>query len=137
MTDTIRKTIEAMYAARVNNDVAACRACFSDDARLELAGGDPAVYQSEDAVPPTIDEQIEALVSAWRWILIDEQRLLIEGNQAATMYWLHTEFCPTGDIIRTQISDHMVMDKNGRISEFIEFVDTALVSSLAQKAAAS
>lgn len=128
---TVEEVVRGMYQARINNDVNGCRAFFSQDAHLALVGEDEGVFQSKDELPANIDDKIAALVNAWQWIEMNKLRLLVDGNQVASLYELTTVFTPTGETITTSISDHLVVDEHLKISELIEFVDTALVARLA------
>jgi len=129
----IEQCVTGMYQARVNNDAEACIEFFTPDAHLALVGEDESVYQSKESISTNVGQQIRDLVAAWNWKEISDERIVIDGRHAAAFYRLNTVFTPTGDEINTHLSDHIVMSDCGRIAEFIEFVDTALVKSLAAK----
>ena len=79
-------------------------------------------------------EQLVALLQEWRWTDIDVMTTVIEGDRAvvhAKQFVVHT---PTGQPSATEVVD-LITFRDGRITEFVEFVDTALVASLAHVAA--
>lgn len=122
--------VKAIYDARLANDEQACYACFSTDAQFVLVGEKQAVYQAENKVPPSLAEQMTALIEVWEWQAMDIRRLVIDGNKAATMYDLKTVFKPTGEQVTTTIFDHILIGDDGKINEFIEYVDTAMIERL-------
>ena len=132
--DDISKCVKQLYAARLANNAEQCLQCFSPSGIFTMAGEDNQVYQAEQKTPPSMREQLDALVAAWDWQAIDHQRIIVDGNQAAVSYQLTAVFKPTEERICTQISDHLCFDDDGKLIEFIEFIDTAMVQRLVSSA---
>ena len=79
-------------------------------------------------------EQLIALIREWQWTDIDVMSIVIEGDRAvvhAKQFVVHT---PSGKPSATEVVD-LITFRNGQITEFVEFVDTALVAALAHAAA--
>jgi ketosteroid isomerase-like protein len=127
----IEQCVIGMYQARVENDIAACTAHFASQAHIALLGENKNIYQTNESATMNVADQIKLLVDIWSWQEVANQRLVIDGSNVAAFYELTTVFNPTGETITTYISDHMRVNDQGEITEFIEFVDTALVARLA------
>jgi len=121
-----------MYDARLANNVSACTQTFTKDACLSLVGGTKNEFQANNKTAPRIENQIKELIAAWEWQELNNQRIVIDGNNIAVMYELTAIFNPTGEQITTAISDHLVINDDGKIKELIEFVDTAMIDRLSQ-----
>jgi ketosteroid isomerase-like protein len=60
---------------------------------------------------------------------------VIEGNRACVLTRASFVFTPTGETVHSELG-HFWTFENGKATEVVEFMDTALVAHLAAKAAA-
>ena len=82
----------------------------------------------------SVREHLAALLREWRWTDIDVMSIVIEGDRAvvhAKQFVVHT---PSGTPSASEVVD-LITFRDGQITEFVEFVDTALVASMAHVAA--
>ena len=138
MTDPLNEgMVHGFYDARISNDVSTILDVFHDDGRLELVGQDMGVetFAKPDDAPDAFRRQVERLVAIWDWKSIEVHDLLISGEQAAVRYTLHAVFNPTGEAVETEIMD-LITVRDGRVVRILQFVDTALVAALSQRAQA-
>lgn len=136
--DETEALLREMYAQRLANDLDQCVAYFAPTAMFELCG-------SEDASPipcrcegdhSAMRDLLTVLIDTWRWKDIEYLAFVIDGDSAVIRYRLTVEFVPLGETVTTEITDHAVL-RDGKIAEFSEFVDTAMVASLAGKVEAA
>ncbi len=81
----------------------------------------------------TTDElhaSIRSLVTTWQWTGFEIHSVLVEGNSAAARYELNTVHVPTGTAFTSESMDQFYFDGDGKITEMVEFVDTARVAQL-------
>jgi ketosteroid isomerase-like protein len=134
--ESIQDHIERIYAARLRNDGAAMKALFSDDARFGILGqGSTQTLATMTPGPDAIAGVVDELIGSFEWHELDMHRMTINGPDVATLYTVEVTHLPTGERVRTQVSDHLTLHE-GMIVFFAQFVDTGLVSSLDTKAKA-
>ncbi|MEM7250141.1 MAG: nuclear transport factor 2 family protein [Pseudomonadota bacterium] len=131
--DKIMHSLDELYRTRLTNDPSVCIHCFADDGALRLSGtlpnGDPMpAAQGRAALSAALKE----LTDTWRWRERETLSLTIDGNQAAVRYRLTTDHIPSGQVIVTEIMDHVRFDDDARVLEVVEYVDTALIERLSQ-----
>ncbi len=128
----IERTLRDAYAARKRGDIDSILNLFTDDARFQLAG---AYVASPVAVETLGSEQLKSaltlLVSVFEWLEQDIRSILVEGDRAAVHWRGKIRSTVTGEIVDTELVD-LVELRDGRISSFIEFCDTALAARLMQ-----
>jgi len=134
----IESVVREMYSHRLSNSVEDCVACFAPHSMFELCG-------SSDSSPipcrcegdhDALRDILTVLVNTWRWTDIEYRALVIDGDQVSVRYNLTTEFVPLNEVVTTQVLDHLVV-REGLIVSLSEFVDTAMVASLAARAEAN
>ena len=124
--DDYERLITTFYENRLANDAEACLAHFSPTAAFRLVG---TPLPPADAPPPSPDavrRQVTDMVHTWEWKKFDLQSIVIDGDRAAIHYRLTTAFKPTRDVMTTDVVDLMTF-AGGKVTSFVEFVDTAMV----------
>ena len=130
----MERVVRRTYSERLSNDVERVCALFWDDALLRVAGkSGPLDAAAASQVRPSARASIEALVANWHWLETRFFNLLIDGNRAAVHYAVRLRFTPTREILETEVFDILTI-RDGKISEFVEFCDTALVAGLLNQA---
>jgi ketosteroid isomerase-like protein len=128
----IERTIKDAYAARKRGDVDSIVKMFTEDAHFQLAG---AYVTSPVAVETMSSGDLKAaltvLVGIFEWLEQDIQSILVEGDKAAVHWRGKIRSTVTGEIVDTDLVDLFEV-KDGRISSFVEFCDTALAARLMQ-----
>jgi ketosteroid isomerase-like protein len=120
------RLIHTFYESRLANDADACLAHFSPTASFRLIGTPLPPGGAPPPSPDAVRRQVHDMVHTWEWKAFDLQSIAIDGDRAAVYYRLTTAFKPTRDILTTDVVDLMTF-ANGKVTSFIEFVDTALV----------
>lgn len=122
--------IERSYAARRRGDAGEATADFHDDGSFRFAASGTA---SKLAGTVRGKQQIRDLVSQLTeaFTFLDQEfiSIVIEGERASVHSNTTLRHNPTGVQVTTEILDHFLF-KDGKIIEFVEFADTALVSQL-------
>ncbi|MEL7311821.1 MAG: nuclear transport factor 2 family protein [Pseudomonadota bacterium] len=132
----VEKAIHGLYQPRLANDPAQCIERFTEDATFRLAG----TAKDGTSAPVVIGrhallEALNALVSIWRWISIDFDSVLIDGDRAVVRYHLTVEHLPTAETVVTEVVDHVQFDDRLLVQEMVEYLDTALINRLAAQSA--
>ena len=126
----IERTIKDAYAARKRGDVESIVKMFTENAHFQLAG---AYVTSPVAVETTgsgdLKAALTALVATFEWLEQDIQSILVEGDKAAVHWRGKIRSTVTGEIVDTELVDLFEV-KDGQISSFVEFCDTALAARL-------
>ena len=128
----IERTIKDAYAARKRGDVDSIVKMFTDDAHFQLAGA----YVTSPVAVETMSSgdlkaALTALVATFEWLEQDIQSILVEGDKAAVHWRGKIRSTVTGQVVDTELVDLFEL-KDGRISSFVEFCDTALAARLMQ-----
>ena len=128
----IEKAIRSLYAARVKGDLTGTLKDMADDAVFMFNGrgiGHPGMAEpchGRAAMTSTIKE----LIDMWRFDDWKERSLLIDGEKAA-LHWTARVTCvPTNKSDTLEVVD-VVTFRDGKIVDFRQSTDTALVKSLA------
>ena len=128
----MEQAIRSLYAARVRGDLDGAMKDLAEDAVFSLNGrgtGVPAM--SQDCCGKTaVRESVEQLIGNWRFDDWKETSLLIDGNKMALQWTVHVTFAPTGKSATLEAVD-MITFRDGKIVDFRQSTDTALLMSLA------
>ena len=132
MTDreTIKALIDKAYEARGKGDLDGLVAAFHPDAKFTITGS----KQLTAAVVSVqghkdLRRALAGLISAFEFVRRDLIDLLVDEDQCAYHSRVTLRFVPRDKTVTTDILDLFKFD-NGKIAEFTEFVDTALVNDL-------
>jgi ketosteroid isomerase-like protein len=129
----IEDMIRELYRARMANDAARTAAFFSPDACLKIAGSpDFSPFAATVLGEQGITRVMSELIRVWEWLQQDIQLLLIKDDRCVVHYELQARFIPTGEVITTELVD-LIQARGNKISEFVQFLDTAHLSQVAQK----
>ena len=129
------KAVHELYESRLLNEVEPCLSRFSDDVSFQLAGSARASEIASTVSGVTAFRDLLGTLSAiWQWRNVAFKSILIDGNEAAVKYDLTTTFTPTNEEITTEIMDHIVFDSQLKAVSIVQFVDTALVQQLINRA---
>lgn len=131
--EDIETLVRGLYAKRLGNTIETVPDYFSDDSRFTLNGCPMASpialsLSGKSAIAKLLGE----LFAAWEWQEQTIHGLLIDGDRVAVHYRLKVRFVPTGEIVATEICDVLTVQA-GKITELIQFIDTALISRLMTK----
>ena len=128
----MEQTIRSLYAARVRGDLDGTVKDLAEDAVFSLNGrgtGVPAM--SEDCCGKTaVRESVGQLIDNWRFDDWKETSLLIDGNKMALHWTARVTFAPTGKSATLEAVD-MITFRDGKIVDFRQSTDTAMLMSLA------
>lgn len=133
--NAVVKAVHELYESRLLNEVEPCLSRFSDNVTFQLAGS-----ASASDIASTVSglgnfrNMLGTLISVWQWRNVAFKSILIDGNEAAIKYDLTTTFTPTNEEITTEIMDHVVFDSQLKAVSIVQFVDTALVQQLINRA---
>jgi ketosteroid isomerase-like protein len=132
MTDrnTIEALIHQIYEARRTGDIEAILAAFHPEGKLVITGEKTitaavGTAQGHGELRPTL----AGLVAAFDFLERDIVSIVIENEQAAVHSRVKLRFVPKDRTVTTDLLDLWKFE-NGKIVEFTEFVDTALVNDL-------
>jgi ketosteroid isomerase-like protein len=128
----MEQTVRSLYAARIRGDLDGTLKDVAEDAVFSLNGrgtGVPAM--SKDCCgKPEVRESVEQLIGAWRFDDWKETALLIDGNRVALQWAARVTFAPTSKSATVEAVD-MITFRDGKIVEFRQSTDTAMLMSLA------
>lgn len=122
--------IRAAYAARVRGDVEGILSWFDPNARFELLG-DPAASAAPTRAAGTeqLRHSFAELTRLFKFQRHEIIALLIDGAQAALRSRVTLTATLTGRTVETELADFLEI-KDGRISSFVQYCDTALAAQL-------
>lgn len=126
----IERIIRQAYAARKRNDLEACLKVFADKPVFRMAGApvtSPVATASRGQIE--VREAIGRLIQSFEWIDHTIVSIIIDGSKAAVHGRVKLESTATGDVVETDVADFIEI-RDGRITSFIEFCDTALAARL-------
>jgi ketosteroid isomerase-like protein len=125
----VEKVLREVYEARVRGDLDTIGRIFADNARFEVAGSSqvsPIPARVEGAgIRPLVAQMIKTFQLSDLRIL----SMVIEGTKAAVHWRVKVRSGVTGETADTQLFDLLEV-KDGRITSFVEFCDTALAARL-------
>jgi ketosteroid isomerase-like protein len=124
----IERIVRESYAARKRNHVADTLNHFHPDARFRIVG-------SKNLGPMTevvsghgaLRSMFEHLFPIWDWSKFEIGSIHVEGDKAFVHLSGQIRHIPTGSILDTEILDRLTI-KDGRIIDFVEFLDTHLLA---------
>ena len=126
----IERIIRQAYAARKRNDLDECLEVFADMSEFRMAGAavtSPVAMASKGGIE--LRETLGRLINSFEWIDHTIVSIVIDGSKAAVHGRIKMESTFTGDVVETDVADFIEV-RDGRITSFIEFCDTALAARL-------
>jgi ketosteroid isomerase-like protein len=126
------QVIRSLYAARVQGDLDGTMKDLAEDAVFSLNGrgtGVPAMSQ-DCCGKAAVHETIKQLIHNWRFDDWKESSLLVDGEKVALHWTARVTFIPNGKSATTEVVD-LITFRDGKIVEFRQSTDTAMVMSLA------
>ena len=132
--DELAKHVEEIYQTRLKNDVETTLTFFAEDGVFRFAAA-PELGLFPPPVSKRTDREsmLRELLATWEWLELENWVATVDGSRAAVRYTLKVKFAPTGDVVTTELFDHLSFDESGSITEFVEFADTAQVAQLLTK----
>jgi ketosteroid isomerase-like protein len=131
MTETsVKSFVESLHRHRKANDIEGCLAHFSPDATFRMAGSAAASriagrYQGTAA----LRQILSALIADWEWQSANINSITSQDDRVAIHFHLTAVFKPKQAPVDTEIVDILTL-RDGKITSFVEFVDTALVAQI-------
>ena len=128
----MEQTIRSLYAARVRGDLDGTVRDLAEDAVFSLNGrGTGVAAMSEDCRGrAAVRKSVGELIDNWRFDDWKETSLLIDGNKMALGWTVRATFVPTGKSTTLEAVD-LITFRDGKIVEFRQSTDTAMLMSLA------
>jgi ketosteroid isomerase-like protein len=128
--DEMMKTILRAYEARGKSDMDGLMDAFHPNARFEIKG-DRNLLEVAGAVEggPNVRKALAGLTQAFEFLEREIVNAVIEGDRAAVHSRVKIRFVPKDITLTTDVLDTMRFE-NGKIVQFEEFADTALIKSL-------
>ena len=128
----IEETVRSLYAARCRGDLEGVMKGIADDAVFMFNGrgtGHP-VMADEKRSKPAIRSIVGELIGNFRFDDWKELALLVDGEKAL-LHWTAKVTCvPTRKTERFEVFD-LVTFRDGKIVDFRQCTDTALVAAIA------
>jgi ketosteroid isomerase-like protein len=127
----IERVIRQAYAARKSNNLEECLKVFADNPIFRMAGTPVTSPVTTASRNGEIDLRaaIGKLIASFEWIDHTIVSIVIDGSRAAVHGRVKMESIATGDVVETDVADFIEV-RDGRITSFVEFCDTALVARL-------
>jgi ketosteroid isomerase-like protein len=128
--------LNALYAARVKGDVDAALQDFAEDGVFTQVGA-----ASASRIPnccrslPAVREGVQHLMAAFDFLDHEVVSFLYQDGRAAVHARFRVRANHTGAVATTESADFVTF-RDGKISEFTQFCDTALAEDLLAGAAA-
>jgi ketosteroid isomerase-like protein len=132
MTDraVIEDLIKHAYETRDSGNVDAIVALFLPDGHFVLAGSPAATAVAGTARGhEELRGALAGLVAGFEFVRRDCLSVVIDGDQAAVHSRVTLRFIPNNKTVTTDLLD-LFKFADGKISELVEFADTALVNDL-------
>lgn len=124
----ILATIDAALAARARGQKDAVETYFAPGAQFRLAG-DKALYGTFPAGPAGATEAVGELIELIRFHHHERLDAIVEGNRAACR-WRIDFSLRGGPVATTELCDLWTFDEQGRVTELVQFLDTALLAKM-------
>ncbi len=126
----IEDLLEELYAARVRGDLKALRKLFAGTATFQVAG-------SEQASPlatlvkgnPGIMDLLQDMIFTFELSDFTIVEMLIDGGSAAVRWQATVHHTGTDQVFTTELADFITFE-GGKVSAFVEFLDTALAAKV-------
>lgn len=121
--ERILETVDAALAARTaGEDIAHF---FAPGAKFRIAG-EPSLYGDFPAGPGDAVPTVAQLIRRVRFDSCERIDAVVEGNRAACRWIIHFSI-DDSPMATTEVCDLWTFDEEGRISELVQFVDSALL----------
>ncbi len=126
----IEKTLKDTYAARVRGDARETARFFTDDAEFRMVGSpDASPVAMRTVGKDDLCSHLDRLIQAFEFKDHTVLAMLIDGPRAAVHSRVTVRANPNGASATTELFD-LIEFKDGRISSFTQFCDTALASKM-------
>ena len=124
----IENALRSLYAARVKGDLEGTLKDLAEDAVFRINGQQlmGAAVTGKAAIRPVLRE----LIKHWRFEDWKECSLLVDGEKALLHWTARVTYSPTNKSENVDTFD-VVTFRDGKIVDYLQSTDTALVSSLA------
>lgn len=124
----IEDLLEELYAARVRGDLEALRKLFAPTASFQVAGAEQAsplatLVKGE----PAIMDLLQGMISTFELSDFTILEMLIDGDRAAVRWQATVHHTGTDQVFTTELADFITAE-DGKVTAFIEFLDTALAA---------
>lgn len=122
--------IHEIFRARKDGNLDALLGHLAPDVTLRFPGssGNATLTRSSGS-KDEVRTHLAALIHEWQWQGIDVLSTVLEGDRAVVHARQHVLHTPTGTQHATEVVDLITL-RDGKVSEFVEFVDTAAVAAL-------
>jgi ketosteroid isomerase-like protein len=127
----VDKLIRDTYAARRLGDVDGVLASFSETPMFVVAGSaeaSPIACRAECS--NSLRSALTQLVNAFEFVEHDIRSILVDGDKAAVHWRGRIRSTRTGEEVETEAVD-LIGLRDGKITSFTQFCDTALAARLA------
>jgi ketosteroid isomerase-like protein len=129
----IEATLHDAYSARSRNDAAGVLAVFAADATLKHLGHPAYCDAVATYIGPALGPAMEKLCDVFRASAWDARSMIIEGNRAAVICRASLQYTPTGESLSLDLV-HFWTFQDGKVTELMEYFDTALVAHVMTQA---
>ena len=122
---SISDLARALYADRTGNDLDKLSAWHTDDATFEMPN-----MPGDMGKPTRLADLLDTLVSVFRWDDVDIKSVHCADQTATVRLGVTITHIPSGQTHSTECLDLITFDDNNRVKTYVQYVDTALVTSL-------
>ena len=120
--------IERAYAARIDDDRDALAALWALGATYRMAG-DPALLGAFPTGPDEAGKVVGELIEQVRFERAERLDAIVADGRAA-IRWRADLSVRGGPVVTTEICDFWTLNEDGRATELVQFIDTALLKQL-------
>ncbi|CAM5771743.1 hypothetical protein LMIY3S_03611 [Labrys miyagiensis] len=132
----IEAFLREMYAHRFAGNVESIMAGFGAEPRFRVAGDEVlGVLSTEVRGVDALRAMMQQLVDNWDWSEYQIQSVIVDGDRAVVHGSGPMLFTPTGQRYETETLD-LIRLEDGKIVEFLQFLDTHLLARVVGLAAA-
>ena len=133
--DELESAARNFLVERLKNDPKVTLALFAADGAVRFPGAGEAsqiahVTSGRDELIASVDR----LLGAWRWDTVNVHSVFTADGCVAIRYSLTAVHLPSGIPIATESMNEFHFDTQGKITQLIEFVDTAKAEQLQAQA---
>jgi ketosteroid isomerase-like protein len=124
------ETIHRAYDARGKGDIEGIMAAFHPNAVFELKG-EKDILEIAGAVQghSNLRTAMTGFIETFEFVKRDVVEAIVEGDRAAVRSRVTIRFTPKDIVVTTDMLDTFRFE-DGKITELVEFADTALIKSL-------
>lgn len=128
--EIVKALLDRAYEARSKGDIEGVMAVFALNVKFIIAGAKEVTsvagsVEGHEKLRPAITQ----LISSFELLERDILSVVIEGGSAAVHSRVKLRFIPKDKTMTTEMLD-LWKTENGKVSELVEFVDTALLNDL-------